>query len=105
MAEVQIALKDEASARKWLSEVQLINEDYHQAMKEAGDTLADMNEFADGTMVDEFTNLGHTILNAADATFQAIDAIADTVNNVLSAASNFVGEAMGVIGKVASLFG
>jgi len=105
MAEVQIAIKDRSSAIAWLQTVDGINEDYHRAMKEAGDTLADMNEFADGTMVDEFTNLGHSILNAADATFQAIGAIADTVNTFLSKTENFVGEAMKVISNVAKIFG
>ena len=106
MAEgVKISIKDENSARSWLSEVVLINEDYHDAMKEAGETLEDMQNFADGTMVDEFVNLGSTILTAADATFQAINSIADTVNSFLSATGNFVSDVLGGIAKVTGLFG
>lgn len=106
MAEnVQISVKDEASARAWLGEVVLINEDYHEAMKEAGATLEDMQNFAEGTMVDEFVDLGSSILTAADATFDAINKIADTVNQVISKTGEFVTGALGVISKVKGLFG
>ena len=103
--DVKVQIKDEASARQWLSKVTLINEDYHEAMKQAGETLEDMQNFADGTMVDEFVDLGSKILTAADATFQAIDAIADTVNTFLGSVGSFVSDALGVISNVKNLFG
>ena len=106
MAEdVKVSVKDEASARAWLGEVVLLNEEYHERMKEAGATLEDMQNFADGTMVDDFVDLGSSILTAADATFDAINKIADTVNTVINKTSEFVSGALGVIGKVRGLFG
>lgn len=106
MAEdVKVSVKDEASARAWLGEVVLLNEEYHERMKEAGSTLEDMQNFADGTMVDDFVDLGSSILTAADATFDAINKIADTVNTVINKTSEFVSGALGVIGKVRGLFG
>lgn len=102
---IQISVKDEASARAWLEKVVLLNEEYHDAMKESGETLEDMQNFADGTMVDEFVDLGSSILTAADATFDAINKIADTVNTVISKTGEFVADALGVISKVRGLFG
>lgn len=106
MAEnVEIKIKDEASARKWLEQIVGINEDYHNAMKDAGSTLEDMQNFAEGTMVDDFVDLGSTILRAADATFDAINKIGETVSTFLGAVGGFVEEAKGVIAGVAKLFG
>jgi len=106
MAEnVQISIKDEASANAWLNNVTLLNEDYRDAMTDAGQTLEDMGNFAEGTMVDEFVDLGSSILTAADATFQAINKIGETVKTVLEKTGSFVSDAIGVISKVAGLFG
>lgn len=103
--DVQISIKDEASARAWLANVTLLNEDYHTAMQEAGQTLEDMENFAEGTVVDDFVDLGSKILNAAKSTYEAIGSIADTVNTVIEKTKDFVSEAAGVIGKVISIFG
>ena len=106
MAQVQISIKDEQSAKNWLAMVQEINEDYFTAMKEAGDCLTDMQNFADGTLVDDFVNLGTDILNAAQVTFEAVDAIADTVTNILNTVKNFSENVVGAIGgAVSKIFG
>lgn len=102
---VKISIKDPESGLAWLNNVTLINEDYHDAMKEAGQTLEDMQNFADGTMVDEFVNCGSKIMTAADATFQAIDAIADTVHTFLDVTGDFVSKTIGVVKTVAGIFG
>ena len=99
---LQISVKDEQSARQWLALVQEINEDYRTAMKDAGDTLADMQNFSEGTLVDDFVEFGTNILNIAESTFQAIDTIADTVNAVLDKVKNFTEN---VVGGIASAVG
>ncbi len=103
---VQISIKDEQTARQWLQMVQAINEDYFTAMKDAGDTLSDMQNFADGTLVDDFVQFGTDILNAAQTTFNTIDAIADTVNSVLDKVKNFTSDIVGGISSaVGKIFG
>ena len=103
---VQIAIKDRQTAGQWLNMVLAINEDYHTAMKEAGETLTDMQNFADGTLVDDFVNFGTDLLNAAEATFKGIDAIADTVNSVLNAVENFTSNVVEGIGSaITKIFG
>ena len=99
---VQIAIKDEQAAKDWLAMVQDINTDYQKAMTDAAETLINMKDFADGTMVDEFVKYGTNLLNAAQKTYEAIDSIADTVNKILSKVSNFVSDAVSGIGKLAS---
>lgn len=99
---VQIAIKDEQTAKQWLAMVQDINTDYQKAMTDAAETLINMQEFADGTLVDNFVKYGNDLLNAAQTTFNAIDAIADTVNNILGKVGNFVEGAVGGIGKLVS---
>ena len=102
----QISIKDEQSAKQWLAMVQTINEDYFTAMKEAGETLTDMQNFADGTLVDDFVHFGTDILNLAQDTFNAIDAIADTVNKVLDTVKNFTTDVVGgITSAVGKIFG
>lgn len=106
MANAQISIKDEQTARQWLENVRLINQDFHTAMKDAGDALVDMQQCMDGTLVDDYVKLGNQLLTAAKNTFDAIDKIADTVNKVLSTIKNFTENIVGGIGSVASkLFG
>lgn len=105
-SDLQISIKEPEVAKQWLQMVQGINEDYFTAMKDAGDTLTDMSNFADGTLVDEFVNYGHAILEAAQSTFNAIDMIADTVNNILDKVSNFTQDVVGSIGSaIGKIFG
>lgn len=100
MADVQIAIKDEQTAKQWLAMVQDINTDYQKAMTDAAETLINMQEFADGTLVDDFVKYGNDLMNAAQTTFTAISTIADTVNNILGKVTNFVEGAVGGIGKL-----
>lgn len=99
---VQIAIKDEQTAKQWLALVRDINTDYNKAMTDAAETIINMKDFAEGTMVDDFVKYGNDLLSAAKTTFEAIDSIADTVNDILGKVSNFVGEAISGIGKLAS---
>lgn len=97
---VQVAIKDEQTAKQWLALVQDINTDYQKAMTDAAETMINMQDFADGTMVDEFVKYGTELMNAAQTTYQAIDAIADTVNTILSKVNTFVTDTIGGIGKL-----
>lgn len=106
MANLQISIKDNQTAKQWLGMVQKINEDYHTAMKDAGNTLVDMKNFAEGTLVDDFVNFGTDILNAAQATFNAIEMISDTVNSILDKVTNFTENVVGSIGSaIGKIFG
>lgn len=100
--DLQIGIKERDVAKQWLDMVMAINEDYRTAMKDAADTLTDMSNFADGTLVDEFVNYGTTLLNAAETTFNAINTIADTVNSILDTVANF---SENVVGSIASALG
>ena len=105
-ANTNISIKDETSARKWLQEVQTINQDYKVAIQDAGDTLYQMKDFADGTLVDDFVDMGSKILTAAESTYEAIDSIAGTVNTILDAVKNFTEDIVGgIAGAVRTIFG
>lgn len=104
MANLQVSIKDDNSARQWLAMVEGINQDYHEAMKDAADCLQDMQNFADGTMVDELVGFGNAMMTAADRTFDTISKIADTVTSVLSAVKNFTEDIVGGISKIAKMF-
>ena len=99
---LQISIKDEATAKAWLATVQDINSDYLKAMTDASETMINMQDFAEGTMVDEFVKYGTNLLNAAETTYKAIDTIADTVNKVLGFVGEFVSGAVSGIGKLAN---
>ena len=105
MAELTISIKDEGSARQWLQMVEGINQDYHSAMKDAADCLERMQDFCDGTMVDEIVNYGSNLLKAADKTFTEIAKIADTVNNVLGKVKDFAEGVVGGFKAIGKMFG
>lgn len=98
-ANTQLSIRDEQSAKAWLQMVEGINQDYFTAMKDAGDTLVDMQNFADGTLVDDYVKFGTEILNAAQSTFEAIKTISDTVNKILDFAKNFTENVVSGIGR------
>lgn len=101
-ANVQISIKDEQSARNWLAMVEGLNSDYQKAMHDAGQTLVDVQDFSDGTMVDELVKYGTDLMNAAETTFNAIAEISGTVNTVLGKVNDFVQNTLGGLGKLAS---
>ena len=98
---LQISIKDETTAKAWLEMVRDINSDYLKAMTDASETMINMQDFAEGTMVDEFVKYGTDLLNAAETTYNAIDTIADTVNKILGLVGEFVSGAVSGIGKLA----
>ncbi len=106
MADVVISISSREDANRWLSNVTLINEDYHDAMKEAGTKLQEMKDFCDGTMIDEFYEYGTQLLNAAEAVFNTISQIGELVNSVLDKLFGGFGEAAkGIIEGAANLIG
>lgn len=107
MAEnVVINVTDRDTAEAWLDIVKDINTDYNTAMINAGQSLDDIQNFADGTLVDEFVDLGSKITKAGKETFEAIRAIADTVSSFLGHIDTFKEAASSVIkGTVNKLFG
>lgn len=102
MADVKISIKDEQSARNWLALVEDINTDYHKAMTDAAETMINMQDFAEGTLVDEFAKYGTQLLNAAETTFNAINEISSLVNKILSNVSKFVGDVVSGVTKLAN---
>ena len=106
MAEnLKVNIKDDASARQWLQMVEGINQDYHEAMKDAADCISDMQNFADGTMVDELVNFASSLMTAANKTFDAISVISTTVDKILNQVKNFTEDIVGGIKGIAKMFG
>ena len=86
---ITITISDESAAQSWLNEVQAINEDYKRYMESAAQCLQAMHESASGDLVDSIMDIGNSLLNAAQQTFEAIDAIADTVSKICQTVSDF----------------
>ena len=98
---VQIAIKDKQTAKQWLAMVEDINTDYLKAMTDAAETLVNMKDFADGTLVDEFVKYGDNLMKAAQQTFDGIKTIADSVTTILNTVEAFMENTVGGIGKLA----
>ena len=101
----QISISDEVAARKWLGNIVIINEKYHEAMDRAAKALTEVKEFGDGTLVDELVNAGDKMLEASKSTFEAIGAISDTVSEFLKMTGGFIGDAIKIVKGVAGFFG
>ena len=100
MADLKISIKDEQSAKNWLALVEDINTDYHKAMTDAAETMVNMKDFADGTLVDEFAKYGTQLLNAAETTFNAISEISSLVNKILSFVRGFTDDVVDIVKKL-----
>lgn len=100
MANYQISIKNQTEANAWLENVKEINQAYNVAMQGAANSLTDMKNMSEGTVVDEFVSLGDGLLNAGQAVFQGIDEIADTVGDVIQEVGKFVDEAKDTIKNV-----
>ena len=105
MAELKISIKDDASAWQWLDNVLLTNDEYYEAMREAGATLQEAKDFGEGTMVDEFYNLGTNVLTTATEVFNTINEISTVVNDVLVKVGNLKETVAGAINVVKNIFG
>ena len=105
MAELKISIKDDASARQWLDKVLLTNDEYYEAMREAGATLQEAKDFGEGTMVDEFYNLGTNVLTTATEVFNTINEISTVVNDVLVKVGNLKETVAGATNVVKNIFG
>ena len=102
---IQISIKDENSARQWLQMVEGINQDYFQAMKDAADCLSDMQNFADGTMIDEFVNFASEMLKAVDKTYDTIKEIANTVTAIVGKVKDFAEGVVSGVKAITKIFG
>ena len=105
MAELKISIKDDASARQWLNKVMLTNDEYYEAMREAGETLQEAKDFGEGTIVDEFYNLSTNLLTSSEKVFRTINEISTVVNDVLVKVGNLKETVAGAINVVKNIFG
>lgn len=103
--DLKISITDETSAKLWLEDVKMINDDFHTAMSEAGQELQRAKEFGEGTVVDELYDMGTNFLNAAEKVYNTVNEISTAVNSVLSKVGEFLTDATGILGKVSKLFG
>ena len=105
MANYQVSIKDSTSAQNWLSMVEAINEDYLVAMKEANQVLREVNNVAEGTIVDEMVDLGDKILTCGEQVFNGISKISETVTSIISTVSDVVDSAKNLFsGAVSAIF-
>lgn len=102
----QISIGSESDARAWLERVQEINQKYNVAMEGAGQTVQEMNQLAEGTLIDDYVNLGDSLITAAHEIFNGVEVIADTVTEVLGAVGNFIDDAKEALGNtLGAIFG
>ena len=105
MTDVKIAIKDEASARAWLNTITLLNEDYYDQMTGAADLLIDMENVAEGPIIDDCVDLGNRIREAAKRTYDAMAAIETNVTTAINKVKEFTSESSNTINRIRSIFG
>jgi len=103
---VQISVKDEDSARRWLASVQAINEDYSATMQEVAQAISDLRDCAEGNLIDEFYFLSRDLLRAGMSVYDEMEQLVDTVNEILGTIHAFVDQSRETIRSVISrIFG
>ncbi|MCC8072614.1 MAG: hypothetical protein LIO62_00595 [Clostridiales bacterium] len=97
-----IAMQDRAAAQNWESKATDLNERAEQAVQKAAQIVQEINEMADGTLIDELYQIGGTLSTVAASLLTAMNAIIDVVNNLLSAVEELIEKGKGFLDQAFS---
>lgn len=87
---MKIHMNDEASAKKWLSDAQKLNDEAEAAVNAAGQAVKNISEMADGTLIDELVLGGDKLIVVAKDLSDTMNGFANMVNDILKTAQEFL---------------
>ena len=79
-----IAIRDEAAAKTWNSDIQTLNEETANLIKQVGETLKQVKEDADSSVVDDIFKWGSEMVESANGILQGMNQLVSSVAKALS---------------------
>ncbi len=83
----KIHMHDEASAKAWLAEVEALNDETKETVKE-------IKEMADGSLIDELVVGGEKLMKAAEVLSGTMNEFTKLVNGIIGKAKEVLNDAL-----------
>lgn len=90
----KIHMHDEASAKAWLADVEALNDETKETVKEAGKAVKAIKEMADGSLIDELVIGGEKLMKAAEVLSGTMNEFTKLVNGIIGKAKEVLNEAL-----------
>ena len=97
MAMMNFNIKSEIDARNWLKEIERLNQETSDLIKEVGKALADVKQGCDADIVDDIAIYGNKILDSASSIFESMQQIANGVTSFIDKAKEALDAAKGLL--------
>ena len=78
-----IEIIDEGEAKVWMANIDRLNQDTYQLLREIGETLQQVRDDADGAYVDELYDWGTRIINASTEIFKGMTELYNAVDSIV----------------------
>ncbi len=91
---MKIHMNDRASAEKWLSDAQKVNDDAKIAVRDAGKAVKQIGDMADGTLIDELVIGGEKLMVVAETLSETMNVFTGMVKGILDKGEEFLGDGL-----------
>ena len=96
-----IALQGRGDAKAWCQRAEGLNHRTEELLKKVGETLKSIEEFADGTIIDELVTFGNRVCTAATKVMEVMQQILNVVNDLLDKIGEFAENVVKTVADVA----
>lgn len=109
MAMVNFAIKSDIDAKNWVKDIERLNQETSNLIKEVGKALVDVNQGCDADIVDDIAKYGNQILESSTKILEGMSQISEGILSVLQKADEAIGAAKdllkGAVKSIASHLG
>lgn len=104
MAMMNFSIKSEVDAKNWLKEIERLNQETSDLIKEVGKALKDVQEHCDADVVDDIAIYGGKIMESSTSVLESMSEIAKGITSFIDKARETLDAAKGLLkGAVNSL--
>ena len=105
MAMMNFSIKSEVDAKNWLKEIERLNQETSDLIKEVGKAIADVKQGCDADIVDDIAIYGNKILESANSILESMSQIAKGVSSFVDKARETLEAAKGLLKGVVNSLG
>ncbi len=105
MAMMNFSIKSEIDAKNWLKEIERLNQETSDLIKEVGKAIADVQQGCDADVVDDIAKYGNKILESSTSILESMTQIAKGVNSFVDKARETLDAAKGLLKGVVNAMG
>lgn len=95
-----IGIKSADSAARWQKEVEQLNRETYELLKDLGNALVDIHEAADSSIADELVEYGNNILSGTNTVLEGMNSLVSAVTNILTSINDVIEEGKGILKNI-----